>query len=102
MTGNQRTLPRTKLLQQLRRAAFRGEEERRARLVAELQKARLTGGYEGLRRLAAAARAGAIAGGNIEDSVLRVERTETAVPDGAADLVADLYRRMPEARIAGA
>ena len=24
---------------------------------------------------------------------------ETAVPDGAADLVADLYRRMPEARI---
>ena len=47
MTGNQRTLPRTKLLQQLKkhraRAAFRGEEERRARLVAELQKARLTG-----------------------------------------------------------
>ena len=47
MTGNQRTLPRTKLLQQLRkhrqRGAFRGEEERRARLVAELQKARLTG-----------------------------------------------------------
>ena len=47
MTGNQRTLPRTKLLQQLRkhrgRAAFRGEEQRRARLVAELQKARLTG-----------------------------------------------------------
>ena len=54
----------------------------------------------GLRRLAAAARAGAVAGGSIEDSVLRVvERTETAVPDGAADLVADLYRRMPEARI---
>ena len=54
---------------------------------------------EGLRRLAAAARAGATAGGSIEDSVLRVERTETAVPDGAADLVADLYRRLPEARI---
>ena len=35
---------------------------------------------EGLRRLAAAARAGAIAGGSIEDSVLRVERTETAMP----------------------
>ena len=31
--------------------------------------------------------------------MLRVERTEAAVPDGAADLVADLYRRMPEARI---
>ena len=54
---------------------------------------------EGLRRLAAAARAGAIADGNIEDSVLRVERTETAVPDGAADVVADLYGRLPEARI---
>ena len=47
MTGNLRTLPRKKLLQQLKkhrgRGAFRGEEERRARLVAELQKARLTG-----------------------------------------------------------
>ena len=47
LAGNQRTLPRTKLLRQLRkhraRAAFRGEEERRARLVAELRKARLTG-----------------------------------------------------------
>ena len=45
------------------------------------------------------ARAGATVGESIEDSVLSVERTETAVPDGAADLVADLYRRMPEARI---
>ena len=47
LVGNQRTLPRTKLLQQLKkhrgRAAFRGEEERRARLVAELLQARLTG-----------------------------------------------------------
>ena len=44
MTGYQRTLPRTKLLRKHRaRAAFRGEEERRARLVAELRKARLTG-----------------------------------------------------------
>ena len=54
---------------------------------------------EGLRRLAAAARARVIAGGSIEDSMLRVEKTEGAVPDGAADLVADLYRRMPDARI---
>ena len=38
---------------------------------------------EGLRRLAAAARAGAIAGGSIEDSVLRVERTEGALPMAA-------------------
>ena len=47
MTGYQRTLPRTKLLRQLRkhraRAAFRGEVERRDRLVAELRKARVTG-----------------------------------------------------------
>ena len=47
MTGYQRTLPRTKLLQQLRkhraRAAFRGEEERREKVVAELRRARLTG-----------------------------------------------------------
>ena len=47
LVANQRTLPRTRLLQQLKkhrgRAAFRVEEERRARLVAELQPARLTG-----------------------------------------------------------
>ena len=47
LVGNQRTLPRTKLLQQLKkhrgRAAFRVEEERRQRLVDELRKARLTG-----------------------------------------------------------
>ena len=47
LVGNQRTLPRTRLLQQLKkhrgRAAFRVEEERRTRLVAELQQARLTG-----------------------------------------------------------
>ena len=46
LVGKQRTLPWTKLLQQLKkhrgRAAFRVEEERRARLVAELQQARLT------------------------------------------------------------
>ena len=54
---------------------------------------------DGLRRLAAKARDGAVAGASIEDRVLRVDRTEAAVPDGAADLVTDLYRRMPEARI---
>ena len=47
LVGNQRTLPRTRLLQQLKkhrgRAAFRVEEKRRARLVAELEPARLTG-----------------------------------------------------------
>ena len=47
LTGNQRTLPRTQLLRQLRkhraRAAFRGEAERRERLLTELGTARLTG-----------------------------------------------------------
>ena len=47
LTGNQRTLPRTQLLRQLRkhraRAAFRGEAERRERLLTELRTARLTG-----------------------------------------------------------
>ena len=47
LTGNQRTLPRTQLLCQLRkhraRAAFRGEADRRERLLTELRTARLTG-----------------------------------------------------------
>ena len=45
--GYARVLRRTELLRQLRRirtrAAFRGEEQRRARFVAELRTARLTG-----------------------------------------------------------
>ena len=48
---------------------------------------------EGLRRLDAAARAGAIAGASIDEGMLRIERTAAAVPDGAGDLVADLYQR---------
>ena len=47
LVGNQKTLPRTRLLQLLKkhrgRAAFRHEEERRARLASALQQARLTG-----------------------------------------------------------
>ena len=47
MTGYQRTLPRTKLLRQLRRhrtrAAFRGEATRRERVVTAIRQARLTG-----------------------------------------------------------
>ena len=47
MTGYQRTLPRTKLLRQLRthrgRAAFRGEATRRDRVVTAIRQARLTG-----------------------------------------------------------
>ena len=47
LVGNQRTLPRTQLLRQLRRhrtrAAFRGEETRRDRVVTAIRQARLTG-----------------------------------------------------------
>ena len=47
LVGASRVLRRSELLRQLRkyraRAAFRGEEQRRARLVAELRQARLTG-----------------------------------------------------------
>ena len=46
-----------------------------------------------------AARAGTIAGASIDDGMLRIERTEAAVPDGAGDLVADLYQRIPDTRI---
>ena len=54
---------------------------------------------EGLRRLDAAALAGTIAGASIDDGMLRIERTAAAVPDGAGDLVADLYQRIPDTRI---
>ena len=47
LVGAARVLRRTEFLRQLRkyqaRAAFRGEEQRRARLVSELRTARLTG-----------------------------------------------------------
>ena len=47
LVGAARVLRRSELLRQLRkyreRAAFRGEEQRRARLVTELRQARLTG-----------------------------------------------------------
>ena len=47
LTGYARTLPRTRLLRQLRTyrtgSAFRGEEQRREHLMTELRKARLTG-----------------------------------------------------------
>ena len=90
LTGNQRTLPRTKLLRQLRkhraRAAFRGEEERRTRLVAELRKARLTG----IRvKLPAETLSGKLT--NLPDGV-SVERDRIEVRfDGAKDAVVRLY-----------
>ena len=54
---------------------------------------------DGLKRLATAARTGTIPGGAIEDGTLRVERLDADVPEEASDLVLDLYRRLPEARI---
>ena len=54
---------------------------------------------EGLRRLDAAARTHAIPGTSIENGILRIGKTESTVPDGTGDLVLDLYRRVPEARI---
>ena len=54
---------------------------------------------DGLKRLAAAARTGTLSGGAIEDGTLHIERLEADVPEEASDLVLDLYRRPPEARI---
>jgi TnpA family transposase len=53
----------------------------------------------GLNRLAMAVRNGTLSGGAIENGELRVERLEADVPNEAGDLVLDLYRRLPEARI---
>lgn len=50
----------------------------------------------GLIRLAAAVRNGTLAGGVIKDGTLRLDAN---VPEEAGDLVLDLYRRLPEARI---
>ena len=54
---------------------------------------------DGLNRLATAVRNGTLPGGAVEDGALRVERLSADVPDEAGDLVLDLYRRLPEARI---
>lgn len=62
----------------------------------EDRKRRLEGG---LKRLAVAARTGTLPGDVIEDGTLRVERLDADVPEEVSDLVLDLYRRLPEARI---
>ena len=54
---------------------------------------------EGLERLAKAARAGAIAGGSIENGVLKVDRLTGTVPEEADAMVLDLYSRLPTVRI---
>jgi len=60
------------------------------------RKARLSAG---LKRLAAAARNGTIPHGSIENGTLRIDRLTADVPDEAHELILDLYRRMPSARI---
>jgi TnpA family transposase len=60
------------------------------------RKAKMT---DGLKRLAKAARDGAIPGGTIEDGILHVDRLKHDVPPEADELVLDLYRRLPDARI---
>ena len=60
------------------------------------RKARLE---ESLNRLAKAARTGAIPGGSIENGALKVDRLASATPEGAHDMVLDLYGRLPPVRI---
>lgn len=52
-----------------------------------------------LRELGRAARTGAIPGGSIENGILHIEKLEAAAPDGAEDLILDLYKQIPPTRI---
>ena len=54
---------------------------------------------EWLRLLAAATCTGTTPGGSIEDGALHVEELDAAVPEGAEELVLDLYRRIPDTRV---
>ena len=90
LTGNQRTLPRTQLLRQLRRhrtrAAFRGEATRRDRVVTAIRQARLTGIRVAVPREAREARlAGLPAGVSVEPGRIEVRFS------GAQDAVGRLF-----------
>ena len=90
LTGNQRTLPRTQLLRQLRRhrtrAAFRGEETRRDRVVTAIRQARLTGIRVAVPSEALEARlAGLPAGVSVEPGRIEVRFS------GAQDAVGRLF-----------
>ena len=54
---------------------------------------------QGLERLAKATRNGAIPGGSIENGVLKIGRSSSAVPEETDTLVLDLYDRFPSVRI---
>ena len=60
---------------------------------------RKAGLVEGLDRLADAAHHGRIPGGAIENGELRIGRPASAAPEDVDEVVLDLYRRLPEARI---
>ena len=53
----------------------------------------------GLRRLADAVRMGVLPGDSVEHGILRTDRIAADPPAGTDELVLDLYRRLPEARI---
>ncbi len=53
----------------------------------------------GLKQLSKAAKNGAIPGGAIKDGVLSLSRLPTKTPSDAADLLFDLYKRVPDTRI---
>lgn len=53
----------------------------------------------GMARLAEAVRTGTLPNGTVENGELRIDRLEADIPDETSELVLDLYRRMPEARI---
>ena len=54
---------------------------------------------ERLKELGRAARTGAIPGGIIENGRLHIDKLKADTPDGAEDLVLDLYQQIPPARI---
>ena len=54
---------------------------------------------ENLHSLAKAVRSGSLPHGSVKDGKLIVERLQASVPEGADDLVLDLYQRLPEVRI---
>ena len=53
----------------------------------------------GLQKLSKAAKNGTIPGGAIKDGVLSLSRLPTKTPSDAADLLFDLYKRVPDTRI---
>lgn len=54
---------------------------------------------DGMARLASAVRNGTLPNGILVNGELRIDRLKTDVPDDAAELVLDLYRRLPHVRI---